>query len=160
VETEMKQDLESKMSEVLSHFKGNRDELISILQETQEKFRYLPEQAMEMIADFLKIPVVEIYSVATFYALFRLTPSGKKTIRVCRGTACHVRGGSHILREVEKRLGIKPGQTTSDGEYSLETVACIGACALAPNISVDKETYGLVNSESLEEVFGDWKKPE
>ena len=151
---------EMKMNETLSHFKGNRDELINILQETQEKFHYLPEKAMERIAHFLKMPVVEVYSVATFYALFRLSPSGKKTFRVCRGTACHVRGGSHVLHEVEKRLGIKPGQTTSDMEYSLETVACIGACALAPNISVDKETYGMVNSETLEEVFGDWKKPE
>jgi NADH-quinone oxidoreductase subunit E len=153
-------DLDIKMNEIISHHKGKRDELINILQETQEQFRYLPEEAMERIAEFLKIPVSEVYSVASFYALFRFKPSGKKTIRVCRGTACHVRGGSHILRQIEKRLGIKPGETTKDMEYTLETVACIGACALAPNISVDKETFGLVDHEKLEEVFGDWKKPE
>jgi NADH-quinone oxidoreductase subunit E len=153
-------DLTVKMDQILSHHEGKRDELINILQETQEQFRYLPEEAMSRIAEFLKIPVSEVYSVASFYALFRFSPSGRKTIRVCRGTACHVRNGSHILHEIEKRLGIKPGETTRDMEYTLETVACIGACALAPNISIDKETYGLVNSEKLEEVIGEYKKPE
>jgi NADH-quinone oxidoreductase subunit E len=156
----MEIDFERRMDDVLSHYQGDRDELINILQETQEQFRYLPEEAMQRIADFLKITVSQVYAVATFYSLFRLKPSGRKTVRVCRGTACHVRGGSHILRAVEKRLGIKPGQTTEDMEYTLETVACIGACALAPNISIDKETYGLVTGEKLEEVFGDWRKPE
>jgi NADH-quinone oxidoreductase subunit E len=156
----MELDLEVKLNEILSHFEGDRDELINILQEVQEQFRYLPEEAMKKVADFLNITVSQVYAVASFYALFRFTPSGKKMVRVCRGTACHVRGGSPILRQVQKRLGIKPGETTKDGEYSLETVACIGACALAPNMSVDKETYGLVNTELIEEVFGDWKKPE
>ena len=156
----MQSELERKMDTILSHFQGDRDELINILQETQEEFRYLPEVAMQIIAHFLKITVSQVYAVATFYSLFRLKPSGRKTVRVCRGTACHVRGGSHILHQVEKRLGIKPGETTKDMEYTLETVACIGACALAPNISIDKETYGLVTSEKLEEVFGDWRKPE
>jgi len=153
-------DFDVKMSEILAQFDGKRDELINILQKTQEQFRYLPEAAMKKIAEFLKIRVSEVYSVASFYALFRLAPSGRKTVRVCRGTACHVRGGAHVLRQIEKRLGIKPGETTKDMEYTLERVDCIGACALAPNISIDKETYGLVNDEKLEEVFGDWKKPE
>lgn len=156
----MENEFEAKLDEILSHHEGTRDELINILQETQEAFRYLPEEAMRKIADHVGIPVSQVYGVATFYALFRLTPSGRKTVCVCRGTACHVRGGSHILQEVEKRLGIKPGQTTKDMEYTLQTVACIGACALAPNISIDKETHGLVTSKKLEEVFGDWKKPE
>jgi NADH-quinone oxidoreductase subunit E len=148
------------LNEILARHTGTRDELINILQETQEEFHYLPKEAMVKIAQFLGMPVSQVYGVATFYALFRLTPSGKKMVRVCRGTACHVRGGNPILRQVEKRLGIKPGETTKDMEYSLDTVACIGACALAPNISIDKETYGLVNSKKIEELFGDWKKPE
>jgi len=156
----MDKDFEGKLEAILSHHQNTRDELIKILQETQEQFRYLPEEALQRIADFLNIPVSQVYGVATFYALFRLTPSGRKTVCVCRGTACHVRGGAHILSEVQKRLDIKPGQTTKDMEYTLQTVACIGACALAPNISIDKETYGLVNTKKLEEVFGDWKKPE
>jgi NADH-quinone oxidoreductase subunit E len=156
----MENELDLKLNEILARHKNDRDELIKILQETQEVFHYLPEAAMQRIAKFLNISVGQVYGVATFYALFRLTPSGRKTVCVCRGTACHVRGGAHILHQVEKRLGVKPGQTTKDMEYTLQTVACIGACALAPNISIDKETYGLVNSKKLEEAFGDWKKPE
>jgi NADH-quinone oxidoreductase subunit E len=156
----MEIELERTMDSILSHYEGDRDELITILQEVQEHFRYLPEDTMRRIADFLKITVNEVYAVATFYALFRLKPCGKKIIRVCRGTACHVRGGANVLQAVQKRLGIKPGETTRDMEYSLETVACIGACALAPNISIDKETYGLVDNRKIEEVFGDWKRPE
>jgi NADH-quinone oxidoreductase subunit E len=155
----MEVDFERTMDNILSHFQGDRDELINILQEVQEHFRYLPEDSLCRVAEFLKITVNEVYAVATFYALFRLKPCGKKIVRVCRGTACHVRGGSDILHAVQKRLGIKPGETTKDMEYSLETVACIGACALAPNISIDKETYGLVSNKKLEEVFGDWKRP-
>jgi NADH:ubiquinone oxidoreductase subunit E len=153
-------DLDSKMNEILTHYKGKEDELITILQEVQEQFRYLPEGAMKRVAAFLNLSVSQVYSVASFYALFRFSPSGKKIVRVCRGTACHVRGGSSVLEQLQKRLGIKPGETTRDMEYTLETVACIGACALAPNISIDKETYGLVNSEKLQEVFGDYQKPE
>jgi NADH-quinone oxidoreductase subunit E len=156
----MENNFDIKMHEILTQHKGSKDELINILQETQEQFRYLPKEAMVKIAQFLNMPVSHVYGVATFYALFRLTPSGKKMVRVCRGTACHVRGGNPILHQVEKRLGIKPGETTRDMEYSLDTVACIGACALAPNISIDKDTYGLVNSKKIEELFGDWKKPE
>jgi NADH-quinone oxidoreductase subunit E/NADP-reducing hydrogenase subunit HndA len=153
-------DLDAKMVTILSHYSGGKDELINILQEVQEQFHYLPEEAMKRVAVFLGLHVSNVYSVASFYALFRFTPSGKKIVRVCRGTACHVRGGSNILDQLRKRLGIKPGETTKDMEYTLETVACIGACALAPNISIDKTTYGLVNSDKLQEVFGDYKKPE
>jgi NADH-quinone oxidoreductase subunit E len=153
-------DLDAKMVTILSNYSGGKDELINILQEVQEQFHYLPEEAMKRVAVFLGLHVSNVYSVASFYALFRFTPSGKKIVRVCRGTACHVRGGSNILDQLRKRLGIKPGETTKDMEYTLETVACIGACALAPNISIDKTTYGLVNSEKLQEVFGDYKKPE
>ncbi len=156
----MDSEFEREMDNILAHYEGDRDELITILQEVQDKFRYLPEEALCKVADFLEITVNEVYSVATFYALFRFKPSGRKIVCVCRGTACHVRGGSHILHEVQNRLGIKPGGTTRDMEYSLETVACIGACALAPNISIDKVAYGQVNSRIIEEVIGDWRKPE
>ena len=156
----MEIEMEKKVDEILSHYTKERDVLINILQEVQEAFRYLPEDAMRKVACFLGIPVSQVYGVASFYALFRLTPSGKKTVCVCRGTACHVRGGSAVMKEIEKRLGIKPGQTTKDMEYTLLKVACIGACALAPNITVDKETYGLMTSKKIEEVFGGYKKSE
>jgi NADH:ubiquinone oxidoreductase subunit E len=101
------------------------------------------------------MPESTIYGVSTFYAQFKLTPLGKKIIRVCRGTACHVRGASNVLAELEKRLGIKDGETTDDLEYTLETVACIGACALAPTTTVGNETYGKMTTKKVAEVLGD-----
>ena len=151
VETEVKE----KLDEILSHYSGKRDELIPILQEAQEEFRYLPPEVMLEIAKFLRIPDSAVFGVSTFYAQFKLVPSGKRIARVCRGTACHVRGGARILREVERRLGIKPGETTEDWEYTLETVACIGACALAPTMMIDKETHGQMTTKKVAEVFSD-----
>ena len=151
VETEVNE----KLAEILSHYKGKPDEVIPILQEVQEQFRYLPEEAMQGIAKFLHLPESTIYGVSTFYAQFKLVPSGRRIIRVCSGTACHVRGGARILREVEKRLGIKPGETTEDLEYTLETVACIGACALAPTMTVDTETHGQMTTKKVAEILSD-----
>ena len=128
------------------------------MQETQEKFRYLPAAAMREIAKFLRIPESAVYGVSTFYAQFKLTPLGKKVIRICRGTACHVRGASKVLAEMEKQLGIKAGETTEDMEYTLETVACIGACALAPTMTIDNETYGKMTAKKVAEVLGDKSK--
>ena len=146
-------DPKEQLSEILSHYSGRRDELIPILQEAQERFRYLPEDVMRGIAKFLRLSESTIFGVATFYAQFKFSPSGRRVVRVCRGTACHVRGGARILREVEKRLGIKPGTTTNDLEYTLETVACIGACALAPTMMIDKETHGQMTTKKVAEVF-------
>ena len=143
------------LSEILSSYAGQKDELIPILQEAQEQFGYLPEEVMHGVAKFLRLSESTVYGVATFYAQFKFVPSGKRKVRVCRGTACHVRGGARILREVEKQLGIKSGKTTEDWEYTLETVACIGACALAPTMTVDKETYGQMTTKKVLEVFGE-----
>ncbi|MDP2932321.1 MAG: NADH-quinone oxidoreductase subunit NuoE [Chloroflexota bacterium] len=144
-----------KLNEILSHYSGHKEELIPVLQEVQEKYRYLPADVMLEIARFLHVPASTVFGVSTFYAQFKLTPSGKHVVRVCRGTACHVKGSPRILREVVNRLGIKPGQTTGDWEYTLDTVACIGACALAPNMTIDDETYGQVTARKVAEVFGD-----
>ena len=144
-----------RLSKILSSYERKSSNLIPILQETQEELRYLPPEAMLKIAKFLHIPESTVFGVSTFYSQFKLVPSGKRMVRVCRGTACHVRGGARILREVEKRLGIKPGNTTDDLEYTLETVACIGACALAPTMTMDKETYGQMTTKKVTEVFGD-----
>ncbi len=153
-----KADVQDKLKGIFSHYKGNQEELIPILQETQENFRYLPAAAMREIADFLHMPESTIFGVSTFYAQFKLTPLGKKIIRVCRGTACHVRGAAKVLAEMEKQLGIKAGQTTDDMEYTLETVACIGACALAPTMTIDGETYGKMTTKKVAEVLGDSSK--
>ena len=152
-----KADVEEKLKEVFSHFKGEKHELISILQETQGKFRYLPAAAIKEISDFLDVPEASIYGVATFYAQFKLNPLGKRVIRICRGTACQVRGSAKVLEEMEKQLGVKAGETTEDGEYTLETVACIGACALAPTMTVDEETFGKMTTKKVAEVLGDIK---
>jgi len=153
-------DIKGQIDNILSRHTGDKSELIPILQETQEKFRYLPSEAMQEISRFLHIPESAVFGVSTFYAQFKLVPSGRRIVRVCRGTACHVRGGARILREVERRLGLKPGETTDDLEYTLETVACIGACALAPTMTVEKETYGQMTTKKVAEVFGERSKAE
>ncbi len=141
---------------ILSRFTGEKAEVIPILQQVQQEFGYLPQEAMKKIARFVRVPECTLFGVATFYAQFKLTPTGKNVVRVCRGTACHVRGGSSILKEVEKRLGIKPGQNTPDMEYALETVACIGACALAPTMTINNETHGEMTARKVAELLPDY----
>jgi len=144
---------------ILKKHKGQEDALITILQEIQEVYSYLSEEALTHLSAEANIPLSRIYAVATFYAQFYLTPRGRNTIRVCRGTACHVRGGSLILEAVERELGITDGETTPDLEYSLETVACIGACALAPAMVVNENTYGkMTPSEAAKTVSRKEKK--
>jgi NADH-quinone oxidoreductase subunit E len=148
----------AKLDKLLASFAGEKSELIPILQRVQQDFGYLSEDAMRRITQFTGVPECTVYGVATFYAQFKLTPQGKKIIRVCRGTACHIRGSSKVLSEMEKQLGIKAGETTSDMEYSLETIACIGACALAPTMTIDNETYGKMTTKKVAEVLGDRNK--
>ena len=150
-------DIREQLSEILSHYTGQRDELIPILQEAQERFGYLPDEVMSGIAKFLRLSESTVFGVATFYAQFKFTPTGKRIVKVCRGTACHVRGGARILREVEKRLGIKPGETTSDFEYTLETIACFGSCALAPVTVVNKNVYGRMTATKVRQILVDTK---
>ena len=149
METKIKEQLDN----ILTGYDGDRGDLIPILQQAQERFGYLPVEAMQGIAKFLRLLESDVFGVATFYAQFKLTPVGKKIVRVCRGTACHVRGGARILREVEKQLGIKPGETTDDLEYSLETIACFGSCALAPVVVVGKTVYGRMTTKKVVEIL-------
>ena len=148
-----KADVKEGLKEIFSRYTGNKEELIPVLQETQEQFRYLPAEAMLEIAKFLKIPESSVYGVCTFYSQFKLTPLGRKIVRVCRGTACHVRGGSKILEEVEKQLGIKAGETTEDLEWTLETIACFGSCALAPVLVINKDVHGRMATNKVKEVL-------
>ena len=141
------------LDQALSAYEGKEHELIPVLQAAQEKFGYLPEQVMREIAEFVGVPESRVYSVATFYTQFRFTPIGRHHVMVCRGTACHVRGAPRILEEVEKRLGIKEGETTPDMEFSLETVACVGACGLAPNMTINQDTYGRLTAKKVSEVL-------
>lgn len=143
----------NRVNAILTGFKGEKSEVIPILQQVQQALGYLPQPAMKRIAEFVRVPECTLFGVATFYAQFKLTPTGKNLVRVCRGTACHVRGGARILKEVEKRLGIKPGYNTPDMEYALETVACIGACALAPTMTINNDTHGEMTAKKVAELL-------
>jgi NADH-quinone oxidoreductase E subunit len=150
-------DFKEQLDRILSSFSRDRSNLIPILQEVQQEFGYLPPEAIQGIADFLRLSNSTVYSVSTFYTQFKFTPSGKKIVRVCRGTACHVRGGARILRDIERRLGIKPGETTADREHSLETVACIGACALAPVMTINDEVYGRMTATDAGKALDNYR---
>ena len=134
--------MEEHLSTILSSYKGTKNELIPILQHVQGELGYLPEQEMLDIARFTGVPESRVYGVASFYAQFRFTPVGENVIMVCRGTACHVRGAQQVLDELSRKLGIGEGETTDDLKYTLETVACIGCCALAPCVMVNKDVHG------------------
>lgn len=138
-----------RIEDILAAYKGRPGALIPVLQETQEVFGYLSRENMEKIASELHIPFSKVYGVATFYAQFHLKPRGKNVIRVCLGTACHVRGGEKILDAVSKELNIKPGETTKDLQFTLERVACLGACGLAPTVMVNNETHGRMKPEDV-----------
>ena len=157
METDFKEHL--IINDILSRYAKERSNLIPILQEAQEEFGYLPEEAMEVIAGFLNLSDSTVYGVSTFYTQFKFTPTGRKLIKVCRGTACHVRGAALILREVEKRLGIKSGETTDDREHSLETIACFGSCALAPVMVVDNNVYGRMTTSKVGPTLTDSDQP-
>ena len=150
-------DVKEKLTGIFSRFNGKKEELIPILQETQTQFRFLPEEAMREISRFLRIPESTIYGVSTFYSQFKLKPLGRKIVKICRGTACHVRGGGKILDEVEKRLGIQAGETTEDLEWSLETIACFGSCALAPVMVIDDVVYGRMTTSRVKDILADTK---
>ena len=145
--------IEERLSDILSSYQGREDELVPILQHIQQELGYLPEPAIKQIAKFLRLPEITVFGVATFYAQFKLVPTGRNVIKVCRGTACHVRGGARILKEVEKQLDIKPGESTPDLEYYLETVACFGACALAPVVVLNNRVRGKMTTPKVRGIL-------
>jgi NADH-quinone oxidoreductase subunit E len=148
----------SLLDPILETHRGQRDALITMLQEIQAAYSYLPEEVLNKLSLETGIPMSRMYAVATFYAQFYLTPRGRNTVRVCRGTACHVRGGALILDAVQRELGIGEGETTPDLEFTLETVACIGACALAPAMVVNETTYAKMTPGKVADVFSKYAK--
>jgi len=146
--------MDERLSAILSSYEGRKDELIPILQQVQGAYGYLPNQEMRDISQFTRVPESRLYGVATFYAQFRFTPIGRNHVMVCRGTACHVRGAQRILEEIEKHLGIKEGETTPDGEYSLETVACIGACSLSPCVMINRDVQARMTPKKVAQFYG------
>ena len=136
-----------------THPDAKRDSLIPLLQEVQEVYGYLPKEAVVEIGKHLKLPASKIYGVATFYNQFRFQPKGKNHVMVCRGTACHVKGSLAVLEAIEQDLKIKAGQTSRDGLFSLEVVACMGACGLAPVISINGDFHANVDPQKISEIL-------
>jgi NADH-quinone oxidoreductase subunit E len=145
--------IKEKTKDILTGSGRERKDLIRILQRIQADFGYLPHEAMLEVARSLKIPEIDVYSVATFYHQFRLTPPGKHAIRVCMGTACHVKGGRITLAAWQRRLKIAPGETTSDREFDLDTVACVGCCTMAPVTVVDKKAEAKVDPTKVDGIL-------
>lgn len=142
-----------KFQEIFSRYKGDREELIPILQDTQAIYGYLPEQAMRDIARFMRVPQSQVYGVATFFAQFYFSRRGKHAIKVCLGTACHVKGAGRLMEAFEREMGISCGCITEDYAFSLERVNCVGACAIAPVVMVGEDVYGHVESKRVKEVL-------
>lgn len=145
--------MEDRLREILSSCKEKRGKLIPLLQEAQARFGYLSEEEMVKVAEFARVPESKVFGVASFYAQFRFTPIGKKRVTVCRGTACYVRGAPQILDAIKRQLGIEEGETTPDLEYSLESVACIGCCALAPCLKINEDVHGQLTPGKVRELF-------
>lgn len=137
---------------------AGRDSLIPILQEVQERQGYLSREAVVRIGEHLRLPTSKIYGVATFYNQFRFQPQGKFHVQVCRGTACHVKGSAAVLDAIKRSLKVEPGETTRDGVFSLEVVACIGACGLAPVISINGEFHAGVTTKKVEQILDTYRK--
>ncbi len=145
---------------ILDRYDRNPAQLIPILQDVQSEENYLPRETLQAISEKLNVPLVRIYSVATFYKAFSLKPRGKHIVQVCMGTACHVRGAPRILDKMVRDLGVQPGGTTKDLEFTLETVNCLGACALGPIVVVDGEYHGQMTSPKWDKLYKTLKKAE
>lgn len=145
--------VKEEVNEILKQFTDDKDNLISILNEVQVKYGYIPKIAQLTIAEYLHIALAEVYGVITFYSRFTLVPKGKYNVSVCLGTACFVKGSKDILERAKTKLEIEEGQTTKDGKFSLDTTRCVGACGLAPVFTVNDEVYGKATVKKLDEVL-------
>ena len=141
------EEVDRELTPILQDHAPERESMIPLLQDVQGQLGYLPREAMERVAEHVNVPVSDIYGVATFYTQFHLQPQGEHRVHVCQGTACHVRGGDRILDAVTDKLDIEPGETTPDQQFTLQRVACVGSCALAPVVMVDGEAHGRMTPQ-------------
>jgi len=142
-----------RIKEIIEKYRGEPGALIPVLQEVQEAFGYLSRDSMGQVAEGLGLPRAQVFGVASFYAQFYLKPRGQNMIRVCLGTACHVRGAEKVLAALGEALGIGPGEVTADGKFTLERVACLGTCGLAPAVMVNEEIHGRMDAQRAEELL-------
>ena len=144
--------MDKSLETIFSNYEGKRENVIPILQKVQEEYTYLPDDLMAEIAKYTRVPASDIYGVATFYAQFRFTPTGENLISVCRGTACHVRGAPRIFEEITDLLNLDGEGTTEDKKYTVETVACVGCCALAPVMTINEEVHGDLTKQKVRKL--------
>jgi len=142
-----------ELAEMIEKNGTGTSSLISALEEIQGRYRYLPKEAMILVSERMGVPLSQVYSVATFYNAFSLVPRGKHTICVCTGTACHVRGAAQVLNRLETKLGVGPGETTHDRQFTLETVNCLGCCALGPVVVLDDEYEGQMTTKKVDKLL-------
>jgi len=147
-----------RIDSIIQRYVDERSALIALLQDIQKEYNYLPKEALKRVAQKLEVPFAQIYSLATFYRAFSLKPKGKFRVCVCTGTACHVKGAQDILDRIERELGITEGDTTTDGLFSIEEVRCVGACGLAPIISVGEQRYGRLSQGKLLKIIDTYRK--
>jgi len=150
---------ETKVRHLIEKHQGLKKNLIAILLDIQESFNYLPAPSLRQVAKALGMPLIDVLGVATFYRAFSLKPRGKHMCLVCLGTACHVRGGQRILEEVERKLDVPAGENTKDGQFTLETVACLGCCAIGPVVVVDGEYHGHATIKKIGPILSKYSKP-
>ena len=144
---------EQQLRAVIDEHKDDKSNLMTVMQQAQDIYGYLPIEVQQMIADGMDVPLEKVYGVATFYAQFSLSPKGKYNISVCLGTACYVKGSGDLLEKLQQKLGIEVGECTEDGKFSLEACRCIGACGLAPVLTVNEDVYGRLTTDDIEGIL-------
>jgi len=157
IKVELKKEQIAKLKEICKSFDNEAGELINVLHKSQETFGYLPAEVQEIIAKELKISVAKVYGVVTFYSFFTMLPKGQNPISICTGTACYVRGAEKVLDEFKRILEIKVGETTPDGKFSLSCLRCVGACGLAPVVSVGDKIYGRVSPDGVKDILKEYE---
>ena len=149
-----------QIKEIVERYKDEETPLMMILEAIQEEYGYIPLEVQELVSSLLNIPVAEIYGVVTFYSFFSLTPKGKYVIGVCLGTACYVKGSQLVMDKFSELLKIKPGQTTEDGLFTLDVLRCIGACAVAPAVSINGKVYPQVKVDNVKDIIAEYRAKE
>lgn len=148
--------MREQVESIVNKYSGERTDIVAILHDINSTMRFLPREALEVVAEMLSVPLSRLYATATFYRSFNLEPRGKHEIHVCLGTACHVRGGARILERLGEKLGIEAGKTTADGKFTLNRVNCVGACALGPLVVVDEQYHGRLDPLKAERILEDY----
>lgn len=147
----------SKVEDLIDSYKEKKEQLISLLQDIQAEFNYIPQDVLVKISQKLDIPLSQVFSVATFFQAFSLKPRGRHTITVCLGTACHIRGGQRLVDKMERDFSLEPGETTEDQRFTLETANCLGCCALGPVVVIDGKYESKVNPDKLDKILKNYK---